>query len=86
LYINNITLDHLKDYATMGGGREDTIDELWSLCPEHHGLSRVAGHGWALLTTVREAGRLYIAAANAAALKRGWPIAPPVRERGGLTA
>lgn len=73
------TIDHVKDYATTGGGREDRIDEMWALCPHHH-LGTIAGHAWATKTEVRVAARAYIAEANIRARQRGYPLIPHEEE------
>jgi hypothetical protein len=70
-----LQIDHVKDFATMGGGRVDLIDEMWTLCPYHH-MGTIAGHAWALKTEVRVAARLYIRLANERARQRGYPPLP----------
>ena len=67
--------DHVKDELGMAI-REDDPEQLWTMCPYHHMGS--LGSGWATKTVVRVAARIYIAAANAFARRRGWPPYPEV--------
>lgn len=78
----HMTLDHVKDEPGMSIRADDAIGSLWTVCWFHHigteGSRRYASQ-WATNDLVRAAARTYIDAANAAAVRRGWPV-PPVLE------
>lgn len=66
--------DHVKDELGMAI-REDDPAQLWVMCPWHHQGNGIY-HQWATKEVVRVAARIYIAAANAYALRIGWPPYP----------